>query len=554
MLSSGQFLIPSLPACRHLACIWALLWVAPSLVYAADLPVLPDAASPPTQGFRLPAVSASVQDVLVTEFQFSGNTVIDNATLLDIVHDHIGKRVSYAALEELRTRITRLYVERGYLNSGAVLVAAAGAEPFPGGIVPVRLIEGHIGKVSIKGEGGLAPSYIKRRLIDDAEIFNMPVLQQRFQLLLTDPLFEKINSRVLPSDQPGTAILDIEVGRAKPYSMNLYLNNYRAPSIGSDVAGVAGWVRNLTGYGDMLEANLSHSQGTDPVHLGWNMPLNSLGTTLKLSADQGNSSVVGESLAAVDIQSLSSGYEVGLTQTLVNTLQRKIELGFSYGQRSSQTSLLGEAFSFTSGEPDGYSKIKVAHFTQEWTERWATQALALRSVFAFGRNNIDSGDAEGQVPDQHYRIWTGQLQYVKNLARDGTQIVVRGSVQYTPDNLIPLERFSVGGIATVRGYRENALVRDRAYVLNAEYHYPLLLPGQESGHKIMLVALSDVARANNKGEVAQNLASAGIGLNWQWRDWTADLVWARRLTSLPGQNSGNLQDHGLHLQLSYHLF
>ncbi|MBI3730876.1 MAG: ShlB/FhaC/HecB family hemolysin secretion/activation protein [Burkholderiales bacterium] len=521
------------------ACI-ALAWLRAGAVFANDLP----------------AVQSVARDVLVKEMQFNGNAVVSTAELQAMSTAYLGKRATYADLEELRTRISRLYVERGYLNSGAVLVVAEGNVPFPSGIVRLRLIEGRISEVRLKGEERLRPAYLQQRLLRDDEVFNMPVLQQRFQLLLTDPLFEKINSRIIPGDKPGTAILDIDVVRAKAYGLNVYANNYRAPSIGSEVLGISGWLRNLSGYGDYLEASIAHSEGADPVHLGWTIPVNSRGTSLKLSLDNGSSSVVGEFMAAIDIKSRSSGYELGLSQTLVNSLQRKIELGLSYSQRNSQTSLLGEAFSFTPGEPDGYSKTKVLRFSQEWTERWETQALALRSVFAFGRNNIDSSytnDSSLQVPNQHYRIWTGQLQYVKNLGKAGDQMILRASAQQTPDRLLPMERFALGGIATVRGYRENAVVRDRAWLLNAEYHYPLPV-WLETGHKFKLIGFTDLATASNLGETAQRLASIGVGMNWQWQNWAADLFLAKKLITLPGQSSGNLQDHGVHAQLTYHLF
>ena len=532
----------------------SLLVVAVNCAYGMSGFNLATAQTP----FVLPAINGSSKpatSMLLKDVQFSGNHVLSNAELAEIARDYIGKTLDYADLEEMRSRISRLYVARGYLNSGAVLVVADGAQPFPDGVVNMRLVEGHINEVRIRGEGRLAQSYIRDRLVNDAEVFNMPVLQQRFQLLLTDPLFDKINSRIIPGEQPGTAILDIDVQRAKAYGLNAYLNNYRAPSIGSNLAGISGWVRNLSGRGDMLEASLSHSEGADPVHLGWSMPLNSVGTGLKLSADHGSSSVVGESLKAIDIKSRSSGYEAGLTQTLFNSLQRKIELGLSYGQRDSQTSLLGEAFSFTPGETDGYSKTRVLRFSQDWTERWETQALAARSVFSFGRNNINPNinPTESAAPARQYRIWTGQLQYVRNLDKDGQQLVLRASVQHSPDRLLPLERFSLGGVASVRGYRENALVRDRAYLLNAEWHYPLPL-WQESGHKLKLIALGDMASASNVGEASQNLASIGAGLNWQWKNWVADLIWAKKLKTIDSGNSGNLQDHGVHVQLSYRVF
>src|SRR5437588_381521 len=81
-----------------------------------------------------------------------------------------------------------------------------------------------------------------------------------------------------------------------------------------------GWVRNLSGYGDVLDASLQHSQGADPVHLGWSVPLGAHGTSIRASYDRGTSSVIEESLRSIDIKSLTSGYELVLGQTLIEKL------------------------------------------------------------------------------------------------------------------------------------------------------------------------------------------------------------------------------------------
>ena len=62
------------------------------------------------------------------------------------------------------------------------------------------------------------------------------------QRLLDDPLFTRINSRIVPGDQLGEATLDMDVERARPYALSVALNNYRPPSIdekGYEVAGLS---------------------------------------------------------------------------------------------------------------------------------------------------------------------------------------------------------------------------------------------------------------------------------------------------------------------------
>jgi hemolysin activation/secretion protein len=195
----------------------------------------------------------------------------------------------------------------------------------------------------------------------------------------------------------------------------------------------------------------------------------------------------------------------------------------------------------------------VVRLSQEWTERWEKQALALRSVFAFGRNNVDPAAGQGVIPDIHYRIWTGQLQYVQTVMDNGAQLLLRGSMQATPDRLLPLERFAIGGVGTVRGYRENSVVRDRGYAVSAEFHYPLL--GGGSGHNLTLIPFLDYGTGRNQDETSQKLSSVGLGLNWRWQRLAADLYIAKKLNSLSATDDGrNLQDRGIHFQISYNLF
>jgi len=48
----------------------------------------------------------------------------------------------------------------------------------------------------------------------------------------------------------------------------------------------------------------------------------------------------------------------------------------------------------------------------------------------------------------------GQFQWVQAIAQD-TTFVARIGTQLTPDSLLPLEQFSIGGVETVRGYRQS---------------------------------------------------------------------------------------------------
>ena len=77
-------------------------------------------APPPPPAAAKPELRGGRQFIL-RGVHITGNTVLDDAAVQSIVAPYIGKSVTLDDLEEIRRRFTRLYIERGYVNSGAVI-------------------------------------------------------------------------------------------------------------------------------------------------------------------------------------------------------------------------------------------------------------------------------------------------------------------------------------------------------------------------------------------------------------------------------------------------
>ncbi len=416
-------------------------------------------------------------------------------------------------------------------------------------------IEGRLNAIRIQGMQGLDDRYLLERLqVDGSAPFNMETLRARFTLLLADPLFERLNARVIPGAHPGEAVLDVDATRARPYQLSAYVNNYRPPSIGADALGLKGSVRNLSGRGDVLEASIQTSPAKERsprAALGWSMPLTPA-TALSLQWEHGEASVVEEPLALLDIHSVLDSKEVGLSHVLDETLEHKYALGLAYGQRRNSTTLSGQPFSFTPGEPDGSTRVQAWRCWQEGVWRTAAQVLALRSTFSATRNNtrhVNGLPANALQAAARAWLWQGQGQYARQLMDNGAQLIVRANLQWSGAVLVALDRIAAGGYATVRGYRENSLIRDRAAIINIEFDYPV-----RSGNlRWALVPFVDAARAGNTGEDAVSIASLGLATRLRWRNLALDLALARRLLHPDGigAGTGTWQDRRVHAQLSY---
>jgi hemolysin activation/secretion protein len=506
----------------------------------------------PTPERRLPAPAAGGE--LLRDLLLRGNTVIGREELLDVAKPWLNHPVNAADLEALRIEITRHYVQRGYINSGAVI----GDDGWRDGVLTLDIVEGKVSAVRYAGLDGLDEHYLNARLFPEPDRpLNMNELRERYQLLLDDPLIKRMNARLVPDAAPGSAILDITVERDTPWYANFRFNNYRPASIGETAFTVDAGLRNLTGQGDLLRLSaqpVENFGGLARTGIGWSMPLGHAGTQLSLQYDEGLSSVVEEPLKAIDVRSRLTSREIGISQNLFENLRRRIAIGLGYTHRNNHTSIAGEPFPFIAGEPADGIETRALRFWQEYTQRSEADVLALRSTFVRAKNNLQPlpAGANATVGDREYPFWLGQAQYARRVSDDGAQLIVRGTVQHSTARMLSLDGLSIGGAGSVRGFRENQLVRDRGYILNLELDLPVHKSAATEA-ALNMAPFIDYGRGRNRDAESQSIGSAGVALRWRWGQVAAELAWARRIHASAGyQRAGStLQDHGVHFQIGY---
>lgn len=528
---------------------------------AAMLALAQPGTAPTGSGFVLPPVheggaltgGPAADRFVLTRVRFEGHGAFTAAELEALAEPFLRRPIRLADVEELRQRITRAYIDRGHVSSGAVLPADAFAQFERDGSLRLRVVEGVVSQVVQQGLHRLDPAYVASRLVREREILDVNVLQDRFRLLLADPLFDSLNARLRPGDEPGRSTVEVDVVRAPAARFSLFANNHLAPAVGSSVGGVEGTLRNLTGWGDTLTGTLASSGGSDSHDLSWTLPLAARRTTLGLHVARGSSSVIEEPLKALDVGSIVDTRELTVSHPFVDESRRRLSLGLTWSQRRNRTTIGGEPFSFVAGEASGTTEVRAWRFFQDLVMRFDAHVLALRSTFVSGRNNLPDTPVLASQPSRDYRLWIGQAQASFDAGSDGGAWVLRGQVQRSGDALVPLEQMSLGGRHTVRGYRENQLVRDNAYALGAEYHWPVLRSDTHR-QRLTLVPFVDVGGAHDHAGEHRRLASAGLGLQWTFADFEAEVFAARRLLRRPADTSGDLQDRGIHLSLRYRAY
>ncbi|MDM8561388.1 ShlB/FhaC/HecB family hemolysin secretion/activation protein [Candidatus Parabeggiatoa sp. HSG14] len=535
------------------------------------LPPLPDLPPIPLNNAPL----SSVANITVNQFEFEGNKEFTDKELISITQDYIGKEISAEQLQEVKNLITRRYIEKGYINSGAIIPD----QKVDDNVVKIKIIEGRLLEVDVTGNESLRKAYVKERLESEkGKALNINELQDRLQLLQQNPRFDRINAELGPGVKLGEGILKIDVKEARPYHFGFKFNNHRSPSVGAyrgeiDFShnNLTGLFGNQKGWGDTFYLRYGMTEGLKDYSLRYDFPLNRNDTTLSFHVERSDSDVVESPFNLLDVESEADTYAVTITHPLLKKPQESFGVAVRFEKRSSKTFLLGKPFSFSPGVRDGESDLAVIRFSQDWLNRSRTHVLAARSSFNVGVNALESTINEDGTPDSQFFSWLGQFQWVQrldNVFKDidilkNSQTVFRTDLQWADQDLLPLEKFSVGGASTVRGYRENYLTRDRGLVSSLEWRIPLpksmnvplpwISKNPEDG-RIEFAPFVDYGRSWNADSETpgfKDIYSIGLGLRWTAiQDHVyAEVYWGKALRDIPDPEDEDLQDDGVHFEM-----
>jgi len=516
------------------------------------MPALPPSLPP------APAQEPLTGGVLVRKIVVTGNTIFTQQEIAEVTAPYENRVLTSEDLESLRRALTLFYVHNGYINSGAVIPDQAVVD----GVVTIQILEGKLLSIEIEGNRWFKESYIKDRLaLGAGPPLNLNPLQQRLQFLQQDPRISSLHADLRPGILPGESVLKVNVEEKNPLYFWLAFNNYQSPSVGAEQGILTLSHQNLTGHGDILSLTYGRSQGMKPlIDVWYNVPLSVHDTTLLLRYRQDNFEVVDDIFGPLDTESRCHIYEIILRQPLYRTLNQEFAVALAGNYLTDKTSLLGEPFSFYPGVENGESAVTALRFSQEWIYRTQREVIAARSRFSFGIDALDATvHASTSIPDGKFLSWLGQFQWARILKTWDLQVLFRTEAQIANQPLLPLEQIAVGGRYTVRGYREDILIRDQALMASLELRVPIVqnLPWAEY---LQLVPFWDYGYAKNKDlptPYPSSISSIGLGLRWglplvkspAMLRLDFEFYWGYALVKVDPPDH-NLQDDGIHFQIA----
>ena len=528
----------------------------PSEPPGSILPEVPTTPQKPSDN-KLGNIRVFVHDIHVI-----GSTVFSDAELAEVTAPYRNRELTTEDLERLRLALTLLYVNKGYLTSGAIIPD----QDVAFGTIVMQIVEGRLSRIDVEGNQWFRSSYLHDRVARGVSTpLSIQPLQERIQLLQQDPRIERINAELKPGDVRGESVLNVRVKDANPFKAWLEFNNYQTPVVGAERGLATVAHQNVTGHGDQFMFTYGRSRGVNPIiDTSYSLPLNSYETTLTAYYRRNAFLVVENPFRTLDLNVDSEVIGVAVRQPLYRTVTDEFALALAgehlYLKTTSAFDAPGLPSLFIPGSSTtGVATVSALRFSQEYTHRSPSFVFAALSRVSVGINVLGATINSGPLPDGQFVSWLGQAQAVKRLDDWwGVQLLGRVAAQVASDRLFPLEQMPVGGRFSVRGYRENTLVRDDAVLASFESRFPLLRfsSGEDRLQFAQFVDFGHAWNAKGNTPDPQTLASVGVGLRWMILPQERarfEVYWGQQLNHVRG-GEGNLQDHGIHLQLVAQVF
>jgi hemolysin activation/secretion protein len=488
--------------------------------------------------------------VHLTNVRFSGVTALPLAALLDVVRPDIGKDVSFAELDALAGRVTKLYRDRGFFIARAYLPQ----QELRDGSVEIMVLEGHLGKVIVKYEStgprisdAVLAGFVKQELPPEKPVKVVDL--ERAMLLENDLPNLSAHATLVPGSSVGTSDIVLEANQSGWFSHD----TIEADNAGSRYSGAYrfGGSANLAspaGIGDLLSARaLSSFSGFNYGRLAWTAPVTSTGLKLGLSGTYTDYKLHGalsplDDHGDADVFSLFSVFPVirtrafNLYQTV--TLETKSLRDESVAGELADKRINVASLGLNGDETDGLNGGGLSTFG-------ATVGLGHLKLLS-GALDVTS-DAETARAAGNYRKLMLQAMRQQRLANDW---VLYGSVsaQFASKNLDSSESMSFGGPSAVRAYPVSEAPADAGVLetLELRYNVPLhtaagALQGQlfvDNGN-VRLHQDPWSAYYYSGARNSYDLKSAGVGLNLYRED-------SLLVTASAAHKLGSNPDPGLH--------
>lgn len=468
---------------------------------------------------------ATDQKFIVRSVRIEGNSLLPESELAARVAPLIGSESTTGALRQAAAAVQEAYRQAGY----AGVVAFVPEQPLAGGDIVIRVVEGKLAQIKISGNERYDESNIRNSLphLREGETPRVRAIDRDIQLANENPVKE-LRVTLTAGAKPGEIDAAIEVAEEPPLRALIGFDNTGDPATGDYRLSVGLQHANLWNL-DHIGTFQYQTSPTDPSQvqiysLGYRLPLYGHAASLDAfaaysSVDNGTTTTVAGPLAFTGKGKIA-GLRGNRYLERLGEYDHRLTLGVDWRDLQNDCSLgaFGAAGCGTAGVSVVVLPLSLTYTGQVQTpeKAWGFSAALAHNV---GGSSSEDFEAARPRADKYYSI--ARLSAFAGFAPpDSFGVQGRLSGQYSPDALVPVEQFGLGGASSVRGYREREVTGDYGLYANLEGLAPDLrqLVGFDKGNLRPLIFV-DWGQVTNHyrwpcsgSDTRCSLSSVGVGV------------------------------------------
>jgi hemolysin activation/secretion protein len=393
--------------------------------------------------------------VTVQRFEISGNSVFPDAVLQAEIAGFLGQPLTLAELYKAADALTKYYQTHGY----GLARATVPEQEFTADTVKLQVLEGRIGKVSVEGATRTRTSVIEKRASDfkSGQVYTDAAMD-RSVLLANDLPGVQAQATLEPGTEFGTADLVYKAQDLPEVSGQLSADDYGRRDVGLFRINAEADFASLTGSGDRLSANITHSEGNllNFGGLSYSLPMGSPGGMLTTDYNQSEYHVVGASFDKLDISGSSKNAGMSYQYPALRGRTENFYWGFGIQHAGSATAAKGVTVS--------ESNLNTAQLTAYYTRSHEDGGYYSLNASFSGNGRKDYGI----TPDAERARLELDGSYVQPFAGSWS-FVGKGAGVWSPDPLPDTEKYSLGGPDNVRGFLSSEQRGDSGLFVSGEF-------------------------------------------------------------------------------------
>ncbi|HHE6469518.1 TPA: ShlB/FhaC/HecB family hemolysin secretion/activation protein [Providencia rettgeri] len=391
----------------------------------------------------------------INQIQFAGATQLTTKTQTQLTSPYLKRCLTLSEIQKLTKHVTNYYMEQGFITSQAIIPE----QDLSSHQLLLQVIEGHIETIEIEN----SPKRLVHQIFphQQGKILNLRHIEQGLEQL-NRLSSAKYTIDIQPGSQNGySRIIIHQQGKKWPITSQLNLDNSGIKATGKQLVTGSLTVDSLFGFGEQwslsasTDTDFSRSHHSRYAVAAVNVPYGYWSYRYQFYRNN-TLQPFQASGQQYRYEGKNTNQQFDISRLIYRDGKQRLTLQSSLKHKNATTQLASQtltissptltALSFT---PQYSTTLGQGYFTFNPAAEWG--------ISAFGAS---PDTLAKDSPRSHYRKFSLSSSY-QYFFSNGVTYLTSFYGQYSTDNLYGIERISIGGQYSVRGYHEQSLSGNR---------------------------------------------------------------------------------------------